>query len=141
MSTGSNSHHDAKEGPGCWSRPLFRRGRWEASFKTLLFEHDLRANAFRVCREGKPLHTFPDHALAGTHQRRGATLAGREEHPLELVDDADHEADQRRVGLAAKGDLLDVALDMPFGVRAVAEEDHVADAIALRRHAVALEHD
>jgi hypothetical protein len=30
----------------------------------LLFAHDLRANAFRVCREGKPLHTFPDHALA-----------------------------------------------------------------------------
>src|SRR6266700_7492405 len=29
----------------------------------LLFEHDLRANAFRVCREGKPLHTFPDHAV------------------------------------------------------------------------------
>jgi hypothetical protein len=29
----------------------------------LLFAHDLRANAFRVCREGKPLHTFPDHAL------------------------------------------------------------------------------
>jgi hypothetical protein len=28
----------------------------------LLFGHDLRANAFRVCREGKPLHTFPDHA-------------------------------------------------------------------------------
>jgi len=29
----------------------------------LLFEHDLRANAFRVCREGKPVPTFPDHAL------------------------------------------------------------------------------
>src|SRR6266403_878309 len=29
-----------------------------------LFEHDLRANAFRVCREGKPVSTFPDHALA-----------------------------------------------------------------------------
>jgi hypothetical protein len=29
-----------------------------------LFAHDLRANAFRVCREGKPLHTFPDHALS-----------------------------------------------------------------------------
>src|SRR5215510_14595004 len=29
-----------------------------------LFEHDLRANAFPVCREGKPLHTFRDHALA-----------------------------------------------------------------------------
>jgi hypothetical protein len=28
-----------------------------------LFEHDLRANAFRVCREGKPVPTFPDHAL------------------------------------------------------------------------------
>src|SRR5216684_3629717 len=28
-----------------------------------LFEHDLRANAFRVCREGKPVSTFPDHAV------------------------------------------------------------------------------
>jgi hypothetical protein len=28
-----------------------------------LFEHDLRANAFGVCREGKPVRTFPDHAL------------------------------------------------------------------------------
>jgi hypothetical protein len=27
-----------------------------------LLEHDLRANAFRVCREGKPVSTFPDHA-------------------------------------------------------------------------------
>ena len=24
----------------------------------LLFEHDLRANAFRVCREGKPVFTL-----------------------------------------------------------------------------------
>jgi hypothetical protein len=30
----------------------------------LSFEHDLRANAFRVCREGKPGSTFPDHALS-----------------------------------------------------------------------------
>src|SRR4051794_16970046 len=29
----------------------------------LLFEHDLRANAFRVCPEGKPVSNFPDHAL------------------------------------------------------------------------------
>ena len=29
----------------------------------LLFEHDLRANAFRVCRKGKPAPPFPDHAL------------------------------------------------------------------------------
>jgi hypothetical protein len=26
-------------------------------------KHDLRANAFRVCREEKSLHTFPDRAL------------------------------------------------------------------------------
>src|SRR5258705_7296421 len=29
----------------------------------LCFEHDLRANAFRVCREGKPVPTFSDQAL------------------------------------------------------------------------------
>jgi hypothetical protein len=28
-----------------------------------LLEHDLCANAFRVCREGEPVSTFPDHAL------------------------------------------------------------------------------
>jgi hypothetical protein len=28
--------------------------------------HDLRANAFRVCREGKPLNTFSDHALVNS---------------------------------------------------------------------------
>jgi hypothetical protein len=28
-----------------------------------MLEHDLRANAVRVCREGKPLRTFPDHAV------------------------------------------------------------------------------
>ena len=26
-------------------------------------EHDLRANAFRVCCKGEPVPTFPDHAL------------------------------------------------------------------------------
>src|SRR5258707_5968623 len=31
-----------------------------------LFEHDLRANALRVCREGKSASTFPDHALMST---------------------------------------------------------------------------
>jgi len=35
-----------------------------------LFEHDLRANAFRVCREGKPVPTFPDHALCGGKSKR-----------------------------------------------------------------------
>src|SRR5438552_9144962 len=28
---------------------------------SILFEHDLRANAYRVCPEGKPVATFPDH--------------------------------------------------------------------------------
>jgi hypothetical protein len=37
---------------------------FESSSRSIfLFEHDLRANAFRVCREGKPGSTFPDHAL------------------------------------------------------------------------------
>src|SRR4051812_1869778 len=35
----------------------------------LLLAHDLRANAYRVCREGKPLHTFPD-LIALTRLRR-----------------------------------------------------------------------
>src|SRR5262252_9462742 len=53
--------------------PCFRRGDdleeagWPfhiiTSCSSSLFEHDLRANAFRVCREGKPVSTFPDHAL------------------------------------------------------------------------------
>ena len=34
-----------------------------------------------------------------------------------------------------------MVLDMPFDVRTVAEQDHVTDAIAPRRHALALEHD
>jgi hypothetical protein len=46
-----------------------------------LFEHDLRANAFRVCREGKPVSTFPDHALNAAHNRHAsywkAALSGR----------------------------------------------------------------
>jgi hypothetical protein len=40
-----------------------------------LFEHDLRANAFRVCREGKPVPTFPDHA-PGTVALKSAYTSG-----------------------------------------------------------------
>src|SRR4029078_5142052 len=29
---------------------------------SFLFEHNLQANAYRVCPEGKPVPTFPDHA-------------------------------------------------------------------------------
>src|SRR6202047_2135422 len=39
-----------------------------------LFEHDLRANAFRVCRQGKPVSTFPDHALRNTCVRSDIAL-------------------------------------------------------------------
>jgi hypothetical protein len=41
-----------------------------------LIEHDLRANAFGVCREGEPLHTFPDHALASAFLRCVAVTSG-----------------------------------------------------------------
>jgi putative ATP-binding cassette transporter len=37
-----------------------------------LFAHDLRANASRLSR-GKPLHAFPDHALA-SRRKGGAKL-------------------------------------------------------------------
>jgi hypothetical protein len=52
-----------------------------------LIEHDLRANAFRVCREGKPLHIFPDHALGRLkrelRRRRGALVVKEvERRPL-----------------------------------------------------------
>jgi hypothetical protein len=32
-----------------------------------LFERDLRADAFGICREGKPVSTFPNHALIESH--------------------------------------------------------------------------
>jgi 3-oxoacyl-[acyl-carrier protein] reductase len=42
---------------------------------------------------------------------------------------------------SGKGDLLHITLDMPFGLRTLAEKNHAIDAIALRRHALALEYD
>ena len=74
-------------------------------------------------------------------RRAEPTLAGGEGHPLKLVDGVDDETEPERIGLAAEGDLLHIALDMPFGMRTLAEKDHVTDAIALRRHALTLEHD
>ena len=53
--------------------PARRPKRDQIGFLTddyLLFEHDLRANAFRVCREGKPEPTFPDLAPAITIRPR-----------------------------------------------------------------------
>src|SRR5262245_60493001 len=40
------------------------------------FEHDLRANALRVCREGKSASTFPDHALSQRRSMRGFRMQG-----------------------------------------------------------------
>src|SRR5438132_7691184 len=39
---------------------------------SILFEHDLRANAYRVCPEGKPVPTFPDHAPGGAFPQKGS---------------------------------------------------------------------
>src|SRR6202166_607863 len=74
-------------------------------------------------------------------RRAEPTLAGGEGHPLKLVDGVDDESEPERIGLAAEGDLPHIVLDMPFGARTFAEKDRVIDAIALRRHALALEHD
>jgi len=63
------------------------------------------------------------------------------EYSPELVDDANGETEPDRIGLTQEGDLLHVTLDVPFGVRAATEEDHVTDTITLRRHALAFDHD
>jgi hypothetical protein len=39
---------------------------------SILFEHDLRANAYRVCPEGKPVPTFPDHAPGALSPQKGS---------------------------------------------------------------------
>src|SRR5207248_11236524 len=54
-----------------------------------LIEHDLRANASRVCREGTPVSTFPAHALEisqarkqrKSEQRDRADEEPKREHP------------------------------------------------------------
>src|SRR6185312_2056252 len=38
---------------------------------SFLFEHDLQANAYRVCPEGKPVPTFPDHAPGALSPQKG----------------------------------------------------------------------
>ena len=65
------------------------------SCSSSLFEHDLRANAFRVCREGKPVSTFPDHALERGVGRRW--VRNRRFASEELVDE------RHQFGPAARG--------------------------------------
>jgi len=54
-----------------------------------LFEHDLRANAFGVCRERKPLRTFPDHALSPDFSMKrtvaGARSTGAQSRSLDRI--------------------------------------------------------
>src|SRR6185503_17143430 len=38
----------------------------------LFFEHDLGANADRICPEGKPVSTFPDHAPGPNGLQKGS---------------------------------------------------------------------
>src|ERR1700722_17566506 len=80
-------------------------------------------------------------ALARRHRCARSAARRGEERALELVDGADGETEPDRIGLAAEGDLLHIALDMPSGVRTLPEKDYVTDAIARRRHALALQHD
>ena len=81
-----------------------------------LFEHDLRANAFRICREGKPVSTFPDNALAARQRNRGASeLAFRLDHDRLLV----ASGRERQVGSksgACGDDLKHPAARAPFDV-------------------------
>ncbi|WP_145963707.1 hypothetical protein [Bradyrhizobium algeriense] len=39
---------------------------------SILFEHDLRANAHRVYPEGKPVPAFPDHAPGALSPQKGS---------------------------------------------------------------------
>src|ERR1700730_1607116 len=54
-----------------------------------LFEHDLRATAFGVCRERKPLRTFPDHALSPDFSMKrtvaGARSTGAQSRSLDRI--------------------------------------------------------
>src|ERR1700733_14446648 len=76
-----------------------------------------------------------DRHQTSRHQR----LIRGQIHQLEFVEGADGKRQTGRFALAAERALLHVALDMPLGVRTVAEKDPVTDAIALRRHPIALQ--
>src|SRR5215470_9963343 len=76
----------------------------DAAGKRFLLAHDLRANASRLS-QGKPLHTFPDHALANdVRQQTEETRAldGARELALLL---GGHRCDAARHDLAALGDV------------------------------------
>jgi hypothetical protein len=104
-----------------------------AFFVRFLFGHDLRANAFRVCREGKPLHTFSDHAL-------------RHEVPVfrVLVEIVDDEAAAGNHLVPVGADQLQRALDEFGGDAAPAQAARclgVGDDDGLRRFPIDCERD
>jgi hypothetical protein len=53
-----------------------------------LFEHDLAAQTLRVCREGKPVFTFPDHAPAAFFQRARLNAGADRESSRKILKDA-----------------------------------------------------
>jgi hypothetical protein len=63
-------------------------------------------------------------------------LPTRNESSLDLGKRPHGEAQQNWLRLPTERKFSDVTLDMPFGTCAVLEEDHVAGAVARRRHPV-----
>src|SRR6516162_6695258 len=98
------------------------------------------AGCLRRCPLSKCGTAFPDHALAG-HQARGLACGGPHHDLLQLEEYAHRKTQPDRLGLAAEGELPDMVLDMPNGMRTILEEDHVARAVAGRLDALALDHD
>src|ERR1700746_2345649 len=84
-----------------------------------LIEHDLRANAFRVCREGKPLHTFPEYALV-------CVACGEVAGDFRAFVDIAAEPDQRRRRAGAVG-LLEAV------IAAIEARDHARAPLAAGR--------
>src|ERR1700722_19704441 len=64
--------------------PCFFIGPFCRRFLEHLFKHDLRANAPGVCREGKPVANFPDHALEVRYTRNRFLFLPRK--PESIVD-------------------------------------------------------
>src|SRR5882724_12157643 len=74
--------------------------------------------------------------LGRAGQARRLPLPGRQQDSLYLVDRPQRETQKKRLGRPAECELPDPALDMPFGMRAVLEEDDVARTVAGGTHGV-----
>src|ERR1700751_4598605 len=83
------------------SKAPFRHGRYR---DRLLFAHDLRANATRLS-QGKPLYTFPDHAL-----RRRDREQARDAPAADVVDAREHDVVALDLDHHGRGEALAVEL-------------------------------